>query len=207
MYFTCPFGLSTPEVVLRDFRAAEYGSASFTNFVLRLCVVRYIDPAWNQTIWILMFAPILTQTPQIEEWRIKLRQLVDRSCRRTRGVLTRRKEKHGSLEDVKSIPFTPILVMSHRTCLLGRRTFRMPTWSVPAPLVPRNTIFGLTNMTISRASRQICIGLLPLWFYQRSNTFILYTILGVKSNRTVAFVVHNADENKSNNVIVHYGWA
>ena len=157
-----------------------------------------------------MFATILTQMPQIEEWRIKLRRLVDRSCRRTRGIVTRRKEKHVSLEEAKVSNLHPILVMSHRTCLLGRRTFRMPRppgRAVPAPLAPRNNIFGLTNMTISRTSRQIFIGLLPLWFHQRSNTFILCAILGVKSNRTVAFVVHNADENKPNSVIVHYGWA
>ena len=44
-------------------------------------------------------------------------------------------------------------------------------------------------------------------FAPTKDQLISCTILGVESNGTIAFVEHNADENKPNNVLVHYGWA
>src|SRR5258706_3998307 len=62
-------------------------------------------------------------------------------------------------------------------------------------------------MTMPRASRRIFIGSLVHTLAPTKVEYISCAILGVESNGTIAFVVHNANESKLNDVLVHYGWA
>ena len=59
---------------------------------------------------------------------------------------------------------------------------------------------------MSRAGRKVFIGPLVHALGPTAVEYIPCAILGVDSKGTIAFVVHNAEQNKLNDVLVRYGW-
>ena len=127
------------------------------------------------------------------------------SRRRTRRGLTRRKENplfSGKKQRVSNL--YPILVLRRRACataFLADVHFR----PVPTPLAARHYIRTRQNnhATTTHGDLHWTFGSA---FAPTKVQLISWIILGVESNGTIALVEHNADENKPNNDLVHYGW-
>lgn len=69
------------------------------------------------------------------------------------------------------------------------------------------TTSELAGTTMSRASRKVFIGPLVHAVAPTIVEYIPCAILGVNPNGTIAFVAHNTDKNKIDDVLIRHGWA